>query len=186
MSAPYASSRSDARPEISRHVIQGDHAVSCNPNEALLTVLGSCVATCMYDEVAGVGGMNHYLLPHGSGETSDNKRYGVNAMELLINGLLKAGASRARLKAKLFGGARMMDGFSDIGAQNAAFAVSFLEAEGIGVVSESLGGRRARRVRFWPATGRAQQLLLAETVTVPTNPVPVPQSSQSSVDVELF
>jgi hypothetical protein len=76
----------------------------------LTTVLGSCVAACLRDPVAGVGGMNHFLLPDGAGAGTDaGRRYGAYAMELLINELIKAGARRERLEAKLFGGGRMFD-----------------------------------------------------------------------------
>lgn len=84
-------------------------------------------------------------------------RYGVYAMEILINDLLKMGASRDRLQAKLFGGAKIMERLNDVGAENARFARKFLATEGIPVVSESLGGRRARRIEFWPVGGRARQ-----------------------------
>jgi chemotaxis protein CheD len=137
------------------HVVQGDHCVSADPDASMSTILGSCVAACLYDPVRKVGGMNHFLLADGDGEEA--MRYGAYAMEVLINDLLKMGASRDRLEAKLFGGARMMERLSDIGAGNAEFARRFLAAEGIPVVSESLGGRRARRVEFWPVGGRARQ-----------------------------
>jgi chemotaxis protein CheD len=90
-------------------------------------------------------------------------RYGVNSMELLINGLLQNGAARSRLKAKLFGGAHVIKSLSDVGAQNAEFATRFLSDEGITCVAKSLGGNRARRVRFWPTDGRAGQMLLEST-----------------------
>ncbi len=136
-------------------VVQGDHRVSADPETALITVLGSCVAACLYDPLRGVGGMNHFLLADGDGEEA--MRYGAYAMEVLINDLLKMGASRERLQAKLFGGARIMDRLNDIGAENVIFARRFLSTEGIPLVGESLGGRRARRVEFWPVGGRARQ-----------------------------
>lgn len=143
-----------------RHVIQGEHAVSGDPNTLLSTVLGSCVAACLHDPERGVGGMNHFLLADsadGVRVQEEAMRYGAYAMEVLINDLMKLGARRERLEAKLFGGAKMIDGLHDVGAANAAFARSFLADEGIPVISASLGGRRARRVEFWPATGRARQ-----------------------------
>ena len=90
------------------HVVQGEYRVIRDPRVVLTTILGSCVATCIWDDVAGVGGMNHFLLPGDEAGGSDHVKYGVNAMELLINGLLKEGASRARLRAKLFGGAKVV------------------------------------------------------------------------------
>src|SRR5262249_19029290 len=111
------------------HVVQGEFKVSTSPDVMLTTVLGSCVAACMRDPAAGVGGMNHFLLPGVlAGEGADLER-GVHAMELLINALLQAGARRDRLEAKLFGGARMMKNLSDIGAKNSVFASEFLRQE---------------------------------------------------------
>lgn len=143
------------------HVIQGDYAISDEPHVALTTILGSCVAACIRDPVAGIGGMNHFLLPGDKNKGNEGVRYGVHAMELLINGLLARGASRRRLEGKLFGGANVVHGLSDVGAQNAAFAEQFLRAEQIPCIGSSLGGDRARRIRFWPVTGRAAQHFLA-------------------------
>ena len=147
-------------PHRTTTVIRGDHRISADPGEVLTTVLGSCVAACLHDPRSGLGGMNHFLLPEGGAGRADPTPYGLHAMELLINGLLKQGASRSRLVAKVFGGARMREGLGDIGAANATFARRFLADEGIACVTASLGGERARRVRFWPATGRAQQMFL--------------------------
>lgn len=142
------------------HVIQGEYCVIADPSVVLTTILGSCVATCMWDPVARVGGMNHFLLPGEKEGRGDLMRHGVNAMELLINGLLQNGAARTRLQAKLFGGAHVIHNLSDVGAQNAEFATRFLSAEGILCVAMSMGGDRARRVRFWPTSGRAGQMLI--------------------------
>lgn len=149
--------------EHTMHVVQGEYRVIHDPRVVLTTILGSCVATCIWDDVAGVGGMNHFLLPGDDGVASDQVKYGVNAMELLINGLLSVGALRSRLRAKLFGGAHVVESLGDIGAKNAAFAQRFLSLEGITCVGQSLGGDRARRVKFWPTSGRASQLLLEAT-----------------------
>ena len=142
-------------------VVQGDFAVSADPAVTLSTVLGSCVSVCLFDPDAKVGGMNHFLLAGAGGERSNDMRYGVNAMELLINQLLHAGARREKLLAKLFGGARMTSHARDIGESNAAFARDFLAQEGIICVSHSLGGVQARRVQFKPVTGAARQLQIA-------------------------
>lgn len=139
-------------------VVQGDYAVSSDPATVLSTVLGSCVAVCLFDRGAGVGGMNHFLLAETGSATGDDLRYGVNAMELLVNELLRAGAERNKLSAKLFGGARMTEHASDIGQSNARFARDFLAREGIACLSQSLGGVLARRVQFTPTTGAARQL----------------------------
>lgn len=143
------------------HVVQGQFQISDDPNVVLTTILGSCVAACVRDPLLGLGGMNHFLLPGGVEDgRNENLKYGVYSMELLINGLLQRGASRARLEAKLFGGARVVQGLSDIGRQNSAFAERFLQEEGIRCTGQSLGGDQPRRVRFWPTTGRVSQLLL--------------------------
>jgi chemotaxis protein CheD len=144
------------------HVVQGQHVVTDNPDTILTTILGSCVAACIRDPVAGVGGMNHFLLPgcHAPAAERAAQRYGVHAMELLVNALLRAGARRERLEARLFGGARLIDGLTDIGSQNAEFALRFLSAEGITHVGGSLRGEHGRKVQFWPVSGRARQSLM--------------------------
>ncbi|MBI1867093.1 MAG: chemotaxis protein CheD [Methylocystis sp.] len=170
------------------HVIQGQYKVSDDPDAVLATVLGSCVAACLRDSEAGVGGMNHFLLPgdHGASHNGEAERYGVHLMELLVNGLLKSGARRERLEGKLFGGAKMMEGLSDIGAKNAAFAKHFLNNEGIRIVAEHLGGTHGRRVEYCPVSGRARQSLLSGqmTVTLP-QPASVPKLPAAGT-VELF
>jgi len=174
-----------------QHVIQGEFAVTDDPNIVLTAILGSCVACCLHDPIARVGGMNHFLLPGDESSGDDSLRYGVNSMELLINGLLRRGARRDRLEAKLFGGARVLAGLSDVGAQNAAFARRFLKEEGIPCIGESLGGNQARRVRFSPTTGAARQLLLDKvdqsTLTVETPRRKAPEKApESSGDLDLF
>ncbi|MGD2133048.1 MAG: chemotaxis protein CheD [Maricaulaceae bacterium] len=144
------------------HVIQGEFATSADPDVVFSTLLGSCVAACLHDPIARVGGMNHFLLPEGSQAKSGAVSYGVNAMELLINDMLARGARRDRLIAKLFGGASMLTGVTDIGARNIAFIEKFLDTEKIDCPARSLGGLAARRVQFWPASGRARQLLLPD------------------------
>lgn len=146
------------------HVVQGEFHVSGDPGVVLTTILGSCVAACLRDPVARLGGMNHFLLPGDGGgdggEAPDAMRYGVHAMELLVNGLLRAGARRERLEARLFGGARMLQGLTDVGRQNADFAEGFLRRERIALAGASLRGDRGRRVQFWPHGGRTRQMLL--------------------------
>ncbi|MEJ8561285.1 chemotaxis protein CheD [Yoonia sp. GPGPB17] len=163
-------------------IVQGDFAVSTNPDVIMSTVLGSCVAVCLYDPDAGVGGMNHFLLAGTGGQRGRDLRYGVNAMELLINRLLRAGAERHKLRAKLFGGARMTTHARDIGPSNANFAEEFLKQEGIPCISQSLGGEQARRVQFTPTTGAARQLQISGDgpEIIPTKKVPPPP------DITLF
>lgn len=167
------------------HVIQGTHAVSDDPKAVLMTILGSCVATCLWDEKSKIGGMNHFLLPDVTSGESEARLYGAHAMELLINDLMKRGARKDRLQAKLFGGASMIEGLSVIGARNAAFAKQFLSREGILCVGESLGGTHARRVRFWPVTGKAQQMCLSD-VPDPVKAAPAPPAPKDVGDVSLF
>ena len=165
------------------NIVQGDYKVSNDANVVIATLLGSCVAACIYDPIMRVGGMNHFLLP---GESGDNaNRYGVHLMELLVNGLLKLGGSRQNLQAKLFGGANTMRGLGSIGTSNAKFAREFLEREGIACVGGSLGGDRGRRIQFWPTTGKAMQMMVvgAEVAAVEAaKPVAVLPTG----DLELF
>lgn len=155
--------------DVTQVVIQGEYKVSTDPNCLLSTVLGSCVATCLYDPVAGVGGMNHFLLPGNNSAqnnearlSGDTNSYGLHLMECLINGLLKQGAKRSRIQGKLFGGAYITKGLPDIGSGNVDFARKFLAYEGIPCVGESLGGSSARRLRFWPVSGQASQRFVCE------------------------
>ena len=91
----------------------------------------------------------------------DGERYGVHLMELLLNGLMNMGAQRDRMEAKIFGGARMMSGLTDVGRQNAEFAARFLGYEGIKLVGKDIGGERGRRLQYWPLSGRARQSYIA-------------------------
>ena len=146
------------------HVIQGEYAVAGDGRIVLSTVLGSCVAACIIDPVARIGGMNHFLLPGDDSMSSgrDRESLGAHLMEVLVNGLMKAGAQRDRLQAKLFGGARVVRGLSDIGRKNSEFAERYLTHEGIEVIGKDVGGARGRRLRFWPATGRARVSYIAD------------------------
>lgn len=172
------------------HIIQGEYKVVTDPDVVLSTILGSCVAACMRDPVAGVGGMNHFLLPGSAGAMAsggDATRYGVHLMELLINGLLKKGARRDRLEAKIFGGAKTIASFSNVGEQNAAFAVQFLKDEGIPIVGSSTGGEHGRKLEFWPISGRARQYPLTgaetqKTVALEQRPVAPPKPVETSIE----
>lgn len=125
----------------------------------IVTVLGSCVAACIRDRVTGIGGMNHFMLPY-SGDAdspiSASMRYGSYAMEVLINQLLKAGARRDNLEAKVFGGGAVLRGFTamNVGERNAKFVREYLRNEGIRIVAEDLNSNYARKVIFFPRTGR--------------------------------
>ncbi|WP_419759420.1 chemotaxis protein CheD [Acidisoma sp.] len=163
----------DAAGSVRIHVVQGEQHVENDPKAMLTTILGSCIAACMWDPVRRLGGMNHFLLPGEDNQVPEanaggsSARYGVHAMELLVNALLRRGARRESLQAKLFGGGRMIRGLTDIGEMNATFAERFLKAEGIPVVGGSLRGNQGRRIQFWPVGGRARQVLLRpDTLTV--------------------
>ncbi|MEE4186822.1 MAG: chemotaxis protein CheD [Roseobacter sp.] len=169
--------------ERRKHITQGERAVGQEPDVVISTILGSCVSCCLWDPVAQVGGMNHMLLTVTTKSTGVCNLAGINAMELLINDVLKLGASRERLRAKAFGGARMVAGLSDIGQMNSAFTLDFLNKEGIQCESHSLGGDTARHILFWPATGRALQKVRTDEVL----PVEVPVNEPSAGnDLELF
>ncbi|ETX30609.1 chemotaxis protein CheD [Roseivivax isoporae LMG 25204] len=163
-------------------MVQGEYEVTDDPGVVLSTLLGSCVATCLCDPVARVGGMNHFLLAEGDGSGRFDERYGTYAMEVLINALLKRGARKSRLEAKLFGGAAMAGRMARIGESNCAFALNFLETEAIRLVSSSLGGERARRIRYVPTTGHARLLFVRDELPpLSAAPAGAPQG-----DVTLF
>ena len=166
------------------NIVQGEYHVSAAPDLAITTLLGSCVAACISDPVARVGGMNHFLLPGNDVTSPLTARHGVHLMELLINGLLKLGAARHRLEAKLFGGARMMNVSGEFGAANARFAQEFLRREGIAITGGSLGGEAGRRIQFWPATGRVRQMLV-RAVEEPQRPQALDLPRQAG-ELELF
>ncbi len=169
------------------HVGQGEHQISSDPDVMLSTILGSCVAMCLRDPVAGIGGMNHFLLPEGNGTGNDqSRRYGAYAMELLINALLQQGARRERMEAKLFGGGRMFDTLKDVGRANADFAEKFMKDEGIPVVGGSLRGAGGRRVQYWPVSGRAMQRTVSDQQLPAQIIAPPPVIAPSSGALELF
>jgi chemotaxis receptor (MCP) glutamine deamidase CheD len=121
----------------------------------LQTLLGSCVAVCLRDPVAGIGGMNHILLPGRSGEDRSS-RFGVNAMELLINAIMNQGGDRRRLVAKVFGAANVLAGPQSptVGELNATFVRDFLATEKVPLVARRLGGTHAVQVHFKTDTGK--------------------------------
>ena len=123
----------------------------------ITTLLGSCIAVCLYDPMRTVGGMNHFMLPRGEAEHAESARYGVPAMRRLIAAVLVLGGARRRLVAKVFGGAHVLDiEESTLGVpqRNIAFVRKFLEAACIPVLAEDVGGYEPRRVHFHTATGR--------------------------------
>jgi len=157
------------------------------------TVLGSCVAACLYDRVSGVFGMNHFMLPVGSGEAGMSMRYGAYAMEVLLNEMFKLGARRERLEAKVTGGAAVLPDmkFLNVGERNAAFVVDYLNTEGITIVAADLEGKYARKIYLYGATGRVRirQLRALKNDTVPRRDAEYltrVQQAQVAGEVSLF
>lgn len=168
-------------------VIQGEYAVSADPNASMSTVLGSCVAACLYDPVQKVGGMNHFLLPEARTGDGQNVKYGAYLMELLINDLLKMGAQRHRLRVKLAGGGKMSKFLSDVGEKNIAFVNRYLANEGLPVDWKSLGGTQARRIHFSPTTGQLTEKFVQAAADLDKPAArPAPRVRKPAADVELF
>jgi len=135
----------------------GEWRVGRCPDDMVTTMLGSCIAACVHDPAAHVGGMNHFLLPGAPDSTAVRApcRYGGAAMDRLLEAVAEAGGQRDRLEVKLFGGARVIEAGRDIGAENAAFALAYVARAGLTLTGQDLGGTLGRRVMFFPATGRA-------------------------------
>jgi chemotaxis protein methyltransferase CheR len=172
-----------------KQIIIGEVFASREP-AVVRTLLGSCVSACLYDPEARVGGMNHFLLPDGDSEELRAARYGVHAMELLINEIMRLGGDRRRLVAKVFGAAGVLRAASSgVPQQNSRFVRAFLENEQIPIVGERLGGHRAIEVWFHTAVGRARiryvdeppPLLVEEERSGRTPPVMSPEDSDSLV-----
>lgn len=138
-------------------ILPGEYYVS-NSGMLLVTVLGSCVAACIRDVDSGIGGMNHFMLPDDGGRDSvgSSARYGTYAMEVLINHLLKMGARRNRLEAKVFGGGAVLASLSssNVGTRNAEFVLDYLKTEKIPVVAKDLQDSYPRKVYYFPDSGR--------------------------------
>lgn len=138
-------------------ILPGEYFVS-DQGMLLVTVLGSCVAACIRDADAGIGGMNHFMLPDDGGReaVATSARYGTYAMEVLVNHLLKMGARRNRLEAKVFGGGAVLSSLSssNVGVRNAEFVLNYLKTEKIPVVAKDLLDSYPRKVYYFPATGR--------------------------------
>ena len=138
-------------------ILPGEYFVS-GKGMLLVTVLGSCVAACIRDVDAGVGGMNHFMLPDDGGreKVGTSARYGTYAMEVLINHLLKLGARRNRLEAKVFGGGAVLASLSssNVGVRNAEFVLDYLKTDKIPVVAKDLLDSYPRKVYYFPDTGR--------------------------------
>ena len=150
-------------------LLPGEYYVTTE-QEMITTVLGSCIAACIRDKVFGVGGMNHFMLP----EHSDNHRgawehtkanaatrFGTYAMEHLVNDILKQGGRRENLEVKLFGGGQVLRISSNIGGKNAAFAESYVRAEGLNLAAIDVEGPWPRKVNYYPKTGKVMLKKLA-------------------------
>lgn len=151
-------------------ILPGEYYVTSSI-EVVATVLGSCVSTCIRDTRTGLGGMNHFMLPYDPGreKAGEAMRYGCFAIERLINELLKRGAKRGFLEVKVFGGGHVLPGVAgDIGQANVQFVRKYLREEGLAVQSEDVGGTCGRRLRYFPATGKAlvKHLEMNETKAV--------------------
>jgi chemotaxis protein CheD len=145
-------------------ILPGEYYVT-RGEEAISTVLGSCISACVRDPVKNVGGMNHFMLPEDASTGPNNwldpaiglaTRYGSYAMESLVNDLLKLGATRERLEIKVFGGGRVLSGMTDVGARNIAFVRRYIQLEGYRITAEDLGGNQPRKVVYFPTSGRAK------------------------------
>ena len=153
-------------------LLPGDYYVTQH-NEAIFTVLGSCVSACVRERKLGIGGMNHFMLPlDRSGGTSawaenlvsSATRYGNVAMERLINDIMMLGGQRANLEFKVIGGGKVLDMALDVGARNAQFVREYLKTEGFLITAEDLGDSFARKVFYSPATGKVRVKRLTSTV----------------------
>ncbi|MGE5865879.1 MAG: chemoreceptor glutamine deamidase CheD [Rhizobacter sp.] len=142
-------------------ILPGEYFVH-NEDMLIMTTLGSCIAACIYDRNAKVGGMNHFMLPDGAG---DSGRYGSYAMELLINEMMKRGANRMTMEAKVFGGGQVVSGMTtmNVGERNTTFVLDYLKTERIPVVSKDVLDVYPRKVCFLPGSGKAMVKRLAPT-----------------------
>lgn len=140
-------------------ILPGEYYVTAR-DMVLVTVLGTCVSACIRDRVSGIGGMNHFMLPDSDADNhspnSITARYGSYAMELMINQLLKMGAHKANLEAKVFGGGSVLSGSAaaNAGERNADFVLEYLQVEGIEVAGQDMLDAYPRKVYFFPNTGR--------------------------------
>lgn len=139
---------------IAAKLMPGEYYISRN-EEMITTILGSCVSACIYDSNKKIGGMNHFMLPEkGAAAADESARYGIFAMESLINELLKCGCVKENLRVKLFGGGQIIENMSDVGRKNIIFAKNFLYAEGMRLEASDLGLIFPRKVNFFPHTGK--------------------------------
>lgn len=177
-------------------IMPGEYYVT-SADKLIVTVLGSCIAVCLRDKYKGIGGMNHFLLPgdgnHDSGLLTESARYGIYAMELLINHLLKLGASRQHIEAKVFGGGNVLPGLTlnNVGQRNAEFILDYLDNESIPVMAKDLLGSYPRKIYFFPNCG---QVMVKKLKSIHNSTIMDRETeyrlrvkfSANSGDVELF
>lgn len=180
-------------------ILPGEYYVT-HSDEAIATVLGSCISACIRDRILGIGGMNHFMLPSKDLGTTDKSsmdqlglatRFGNYAMEHMINDILKHGGMRKNLEAKICGGGKIIQNMGDIGLNNSAFVKDYLQSEGIEIVAEDVLGNNPRKVRYFPRTGKLQimklQSLHNDTLIQRENELRNKLSNEKiEGDVELF
>lgn len=181
-------------------ILPGEFYVTTH-EEYISTVLGSCVSACIRDRIFGIGGMNHFMLPHtseycsgqwGSCAVSSETRYGINAMEQLINTILKNGGDRRNLEVKVFGGGRILQQMTDIGRRNIHFVREYIEAEGLTLLAEDLGDIYPRKVLFFPRTGgvKVKKLRSLHNTTILEREThylhDIEEQQQDAGEIELF
>jgi chemotaxis protein CheD len=208
MAQPNGKSGADAGPKIYFDPQFGCDAAKILPGEyyasgrdmVIVTTLGSCVSACLWDDHRKVGGMNHFMLPDSGASGSDlfgeSGRYGVFAMELLINELIKMGAQKSRLKAKVFGAGNVMQSLvsSNVGERNAGFVRRFLGNERIPIVASDLLDVWPRKVYMFPTTGRVlvRKLKTLNNDTIATrerdyvSQLARVKTAKAADDIELF
>jgi len=152
----------DSYDAYAARLMPGEYYVTLH-NEGVYTTLGSCISACIRDRVAGIGGMNHFMLPASadmngwkSAGLSVINRYGNFAMEHLINDILKNGGKRQNLEVKVFGGGRIIANMTDVGMRNINFVRDYIQTEGLKIVSEDVGDVYPRMVVYFPATGKVR------------------------------
>ncbi len=175
-------------------ILPGEFYVT-NKSELISTTLGSCVSACIWDKVAGIGGMNHFMLPISNSaspiQKADAARYGNFAMEQMINDILRNGGTRKNLEVKIFGGGRVMKGMTDVGQKNIEFVKEYIGMEGLKLLAEDVGGSYPRKVMYNPKTGKVK---MKKLINQHNNTVEVRDESyfdrithqKTSGDIELF
>lgn len=143
---------------VSAKILPGQFYVT-KYQEAIVTVLGSCISACIRDADNGVGGMNHFMLPSdnsGGANISESARYGNFAMEMLINEILKNGGNKSNLEVKIFGGGKILRNMTDVGERNIEFVTNYIKTEGLSLISSDVGSPHPRKVYYFPETGKVR------------------------------